>query len=93
MTANPVLPVQTGLVGATPIIAQFNSATLASKVFVTLSSNYARNAPQSYPRPDAGAATATSLLASPQTILSGTRLQLYSDEASALVTGGFASFS
>jgi hypothetical protein len=93
MSANPTLPVQTGLVGATPIIAQVNSATLASKIFVTLSSNYNRAPPPAYPDPNAGRAIFVSLTAYAQTIASGTRLQLFSDEAAALVGAGAAAYS
>ena len=93
MTANPTLPITYGTVSGSPITGNVNSATLASKVFITLSANYARAVPPGYPRADAGAAIATSLLAFPQTIAGGTRLQLFSDEAQALVTAGAAAFS
>ena len=72
MTAN-TLPTRTGTVGATPIIAQVNSATLAAKRFVTLSQNYQRAHAPGYPDPNAGVAVATSKTAFPQLILSGTR--------------------
>lgn len=92
--ANPVLPVQTGMVGATPIVAQVNSATLASLRYVTIGGTpYVRSPPPGYADPNAGVAIATSLTAFAQTIPASTRLQLYSDEAQALVTAGAAAFS
>jgi hypothetical protein len=92
MTAN-TLPVTYGTVGATPITGNVNSATLGAKRFVTLSASYARHVPPGYPNPNEGAAVSTSLTASPQTIASGKRLQLFSDEAAALVSLGAASYS
>ena len=92
MTAN-TLPTRLGTVGAAVIVAQVNSATLAAKQFVTLSSSYSRNPAPGYPDPNAGAAIATSKTAFPQLILSGTRFQVFSDEAQALVSAGAAVFS
>ena len=92
MTAAPVLPVALGLVGSTPIVAQSNSATLASRVAVTLSADYVRSAPPGYPNPNAGVASSSSLTASPQTISSGTTMKLFSCEAAALVAAGAATY-
>jgi hypothetical protein len=93
MTANPTLPIQYGLVGSTPITGSVNSGTLASTRFVTLSEDFIRSPPPAYPDANAGAHVSTSPTASPQTIPSGTRLQLFSDEASALVNAGAANYS
>jgi hypothetical protein len=92
MTAN-TLPTHTGAVGATPIVAQVNSATLAAKRFVTLSQDYQRAPAPGYPNPNEGAAVATSKTAFPQLILSGTRFQVFSDEAASLVAAGAAAYS
>jgi hypothetical protein len=92
MTAN-TLPTKLSTVGATPIIAMVNSGTLAAKRFVTLSQNYQRAPAPGYPNPNEGAAVATSKTAFPQLILSGTRFQVFSDEAQALVSAGAASYS
>jgi hypothetical protein len=93
MTSLNTLPTRLGSVGATQIIAEVNSATLAAKRFVTLTANYARHPAPEYPDPNAGAAIATSLTAFPQTIASGKRVQLFSDEVAALVGAGAASYS
>jgi hypothetical protein len=94
MTANPVLPVTFGTVGATSITGNVNSATLASTRFVTLGGTaYVRAPPPAYPDPNPGVAIASSLTAYPQTIAGGTRLQLFSDEAAALVAASAASYS
>jgi hypothetical protein len=93
MTALNTLPTRTGTVGATPILAQVNSATLAVKRFVTLTANYDRQVPPGYPDPSPGGVISKSLTAFPQTIASGKRLQLFSCEAQALVTAGAATYS
>ena len=65
---------------------------LDSKRTVTLGSNaYLRSPPNDWPRADAGAPVATSLLAFPKTIPGGTVLTLYYAEAAALITAGAAS--
>jgi hypothetical protein len=62
-------------------------------VYVTLSANYARKTPGGYPVPPYPGLVASSLTASPQTIPSGTRLELFADEAAALVAAGAAAYS
>ena len=90
--ANPTLPITYGTVGATTITGNVNSATLAAKQTVTLGmTDFVRSPPPGYPRPDAGAAVATSLYAFAQTIPGGTVITVFSDEASALIAAGAAS--
>jgi hypothetical protein len=81
-----------GSVGGSPI-AGFTSAASWSLVFVTLSANYARDPPAGYPVPPYPGPVTASLTAFAQTIPSGTRLQLFADEAAALVQAGFAAYS
>lgn len=82
--------IKLGMVGSTPIIAEANTATLAEIVRVTLSASYARAADPAYPIADAGS---RAYLESPQTIPSGTTLELYSDEGAALVAAGAAAYA
>jgi hypothetical protein len=82
--------VNLGTANATPIVAQVATGTLASIVSVTLSGDYARAADPAYPVCDAGS---RAYLSSPQTIPEGTVLEVYSDEAAALVAGGAASYT
>jgi hypothetical protein len=93
VTALNTLPTRLGTVGATPIVANVNSATLAAKRFVTLTANYDRHAPPGYPDPSPGGVISKSLTAFPQTITSSKRLQLFSCEAQALVSAGAATYS
>ena len=81
--------IRTGMVGVTPIVAQVSSGSLAVVARVTLSANYVRAPDPAYPICDAGS---RAYLAAPQTIPSGTVLNLYSDEAAALVAAGAASY-
>ncbi len=94
MSANPTVPVTYGTVGGVPFTGNVNSATLASKLFVTLGGTpYVRNPPPGYPDPNPGVAISSSPTAYAQTIPGGTRLALYSDEAAALVAASAASYS
>ena len=92
MTAPFSLPITYGTVNGSPISGYANAGTWGL-VYVTLSANYARNPPGDYPVPPFPGPLTSSLVASPQTILSGTRLQVFADEAAALVTAGAASNS
>jgi hypothetical protein len=92
MTAPSSLPATWGTVGGTSITGYTNAATWGL-VFVTLSGPYIRNPPPGYPIPPYPGNVESSLTALPQTIASGTRLQLFADEAAALVSAGNASYS
>lgn len=85
-------PLTYGLVGATSIAGNVSAAGW-KLVYVTLSSNYARAPVAGYPDPSPGAGAGNSWTAFAQTIPSGTRLQLWTDEAAALVAAGAASYS
>ena len=82
-----------GTVGGAPITGDVvPAAGLATKAAVTLTANYDRSPPPGWPRADAGAPVASSLLAFPQTIPSGTTLTLFEAEASALVAANAATY-
>ena len=61
--------------------------------WVTLSYAYARAVPAGYPTVPYPGPTSASLTAEAQTIPQGTRLQLFKDEAIALVAAGAAVYS
>lgn len=90
--ANPVQSVALGSAGSA-IVAQTNSATLRTRVAVTLSTDYQRSPPPGYPNPNPGSAKSASLTAAPQTITSGTTVTLFSCEAAALVAAGSATYA
>jgi hypothetical protein len=83
----------TGTVGAVAISFDAVAADFQSSRYVTLTASYARSPMPGYPRIDAGAPVAASLVAYPQTILSGARVLLFQPEAAALVSAGAASYS
>jgi hypothetical protein len=94
MNAYSTLPVTYGTVNGSAITGQVNAATLdATKVHVTLSQNYVRNPPAGYPDANPGVAPGTSLTGWPQTVSSGSRILLFTDEAAALVAAGAAAYS
>jgi hypothetical protein len=92
MTAPFSLPITYGTVSGSPIAGYANAGTW-QLVYVTLSANYARKPPGDYPVPPYPGPVTASLTAFPQTIPNGTRLQLFADEAAALVTAGAAAYS
>ncbi len=94
MTAPPPfsLPITYGAVGDSPI-AGYTNAAAWDLIFVTLSADYARDPPAGYPTPPFPGPVTASLTAFAQTIPNGTRLQLFADEAAALVTAGAAAYS
>jgi hypothetical protein len=92
VTSNPslALPTILGVCNSQSIVAQTTPTSFMSTQSVTLNFSYARNPPPGYPVPNAGSAV-PSIYASPQTILSGTRITVFSDEAAALLLAGVAS--
>jgi hypothetical protein len=92
MTAPFSLPIVYGTVSGSPIAGFVNAGTW-QLVYVTLSANYARNPPGGYPVPPYPGPVTASLTATAQTIASGTRLELFADEAAALVAASAAADS
>ncbi len=86
------LPITYGAVGGSPISGYANAGTWRL-VYVTLNANYARKPPGDYPVPPCPGPVSSSLTAFPQTVPGGTRLQLFADEAAALVGAGAATYS
>jgi hypothetical protein len=86
------LPVVYGVANSAPISGYVSTATLNSKSTITLTAAYARAVPGGYPDPNPGNPD-SSLTAYPQTIAEGVTLTLFSDEASALVGAGVASYA
>lgn len=97
MSAPPKHPVQTGVVGATPIIPDLLSPGAATWPWdikkVTLSANYVRSAPPGFPElPPAGQAVKSRTVAS-STLTSGQTYSFFAHEAAALVAAGAGSYA
>ena len=92
MSAPSSLPIAWGTVGAAPIAGFVNPSSWGLR-FVTLSAAYMRNPPPGHPRPPFSGSASSSATAFAQTIPSGTRIQVFADEAAALVAAGAAAYS
>ena len=77
-----------GVVNSTPVVSNVDHDGLSSKLYVTLSANYARVIPPGYPDPNPGVNLATSKTATAQTIGSGSRVLFFKHEANAIVAAG-----
>jgi hypothetical protein len=92
MTA-PTLPVTLGAANAQTIVANVAPNDLMAPLqSITLSHDYARNAPSGWPCTPAGASSAAQqLFPNPTTIVSGTSITVTAPEAAALIAAGAAS--
>jgi hypothetical protein len=92
MSSSPNLNVTLGTVGGTPIVANLDGAGFLQKQTVTIGSTaYVRDPPGDWPDANTGVYIKTSLTAFPQTLAPGTVVQLFKEEAAALIAAGAAS--
>lgn len=94
MTVAPSsLPQVWGTVGATTISGFSNTGTWILTWITLTGGNYVRNPPGGYPVPPYPGPVSASKTATPKTLANGTRIQLYADEAAALVANNCAIYS
>jgi hypothetical protein len=96
MASNPnanKLPHFTGTANSQAITFTAGAFEFSQTRYVTLSSSYVRAPTLHYPDANAGKNPRTNPTNGPQTIPAGTRVQLYSAEAAAIVAAGAGTYS